>query len=142
MLKEKLKNSDLFFAQKEQEFQDLLGNKDKRLKDLELCIKKISEEARNQLNNLTNVIEDYEKKFEEMKSRENKLIEEFNYFKDSSSKIKRNDAKLANLSTFTAAASAAPRNAANTEREILNRISSNKSKLSLDFNEVNYFSKI
>ncbi len=147
LLKEKLKNSELFFSQKEKEFQDFLSNKDKKLKDLELCIKKISENARSQLFGLSNIIEDYEKKFQEMKNRENKFIEELNYLRDSGSKTKKNDVSQVNLSSFTTAA--APKNAVagNTERELLTRISSNnqKSKLSLDFNEVrmriemNYF---
>lgn len=129
ILKEKLKNSDMFFTQKEQEFNDLLINKDKKLKDLELCIRKISEEASNQMNSLSNIIEDYERKFEETKNRENKLIEELNYFKDSNSKIKKNDENQVNLITFA--------KSKNTEREIFKKISSNKTKISLNFDEVN-----
>ena len=129
ILKEKLKNSDMFFTQKEQEFNDLLINKDKKLKDLEMCIRKISEEARNQMNSLSNIIEDYERKFEETKNKENKLIEELNYYKDTNSKIKKNDENQVNLITFA--------KSKNAKREIFDRISSNKTKLSLDFDEVN-----
>jgi len=129
ILKEKLKNSDMFFTQKEQEFNDLLINKDKKLKDLEMCIRKISEEARNQMNSLSNIIEDYERKFEETKNKEIKLIEELNYYKDTNSKIKKNDENQVNLITFA--------KSKNAKREIFDRISSNKTKLSLDFDEVN-----
>lgn len=131
-LKDKLKSTELFFTQKEQEFNDLLTNKDKKLKELELCMRKISEEARNQINNLGNIVEDYEKKFNDMKNKENNLIEELNYFKDSSTKGKKNDYNQNNSGGFNIA-----KNIGNTERDILNKFSSNKSKMSLDFNEVN-----
>lgn len=138
-LREKLKNSELFLNQKEQEFNNLLINKDKKLKDLEICIKKISDEAKNQLNSLTNVIEDYNKKFEEMKNHENKLIDELNNYKDNTSKLKKFDiVNQTNVSTYNTSVKNLP---LNYERDNSNKYSTNKSKLSIDLSEVISFIK-
>jgi len=133
LLKEKLKNSELFFTQKEQEFINLIGIKDKKLNDLEICIKKISEEAKIQLDSLNNVIEEYDKKVVEFKIKEKKLLEELNFYKDNNLKTIKPDYNPLNTSTYYTT-----KNIANTERDLLNKISSNKSKISFELTEVSY----
>ena len=41
-----------------------------------MCLKKINEEAKSQMNDLTSIIEEYDKKFDFMNKKENELIEE------------------------------------------------------------------
>jgi len=89
------------------------------------------------LNHLTNVIEDYEKKFDVMHNRENKLIDELNSYKDSIEKYKKQDSNNNNSknSNFINQGNN-KNNITYNERENLNKVSSNKSKLSIDFNDV------
>ena len=62
----------------------MINIKDKKLKELEI-------EARNVLNNLTSVMEEYDRKIDEMKNRESKLIEELNNYKENPNKNRKND---------------------------------------------------
>ena len=85
----------------------MINIKDKKLKELEI-------EARNELNNLTSVMEEYDRKIDEMKNRESKLIEELNNYKENPNKVRKNYLNSNN--------SLAPKNNPNTERDILTKL--------------------
>jgi hypothetical protein len=70
ILKEKIKNFENFFDFKEEEFKTLILDKDKKLKDLEISIKKICNEASSQIENLNEIIHDYIRKNDEFLNNE------------------------------------------------------------------------
>lgn len=132
-LKDKIKNSELFFSQKEQEFIDLINLKDKKLKELQICIKNISEEAKSQMSNLTSVIEEYEKKIEEMKINELRLLEELN---DVKSEIHFSNNKKMFEKSKDPSANKQIVFSSNTDRELMSSLNPNKSRDSINYHEV------
>lgn len=82
--KEANSNLEKFMQTKEEEFENILMTKDKKLKELELCIKAISDDANNQINKLSDSIMDYNEKIGYYKSREAQLLQEVSNMKNKS----------------------------------------------------------
>jgi len=77
-LKDRINQSENFFRMKEDEFCDLVSIKDRKLKELELCIKSISEEANLQINKLSESVSEFNEKINYYKNREAYLNQECN----------------------------------------------------------------
>ncbi len=81
-LKDQLLQTENFFRLKEEEFTDLVNLKDRKLKELEMCIKSISEEANGQISKLSEAVSDFNEKINYYKNRESQLVQEYNALKN------------------------------------------------------------
>ncbi len=76
--REKLQESERFFKIKEEEFEDIVSSKDRKLKELEMCIKSISDEASNQINKLSDSVSEFNEKINLYKFKESQMQVEYN----------------------------------------------------------------
>lgn len=76
--REKLQESERFFKIKEEEFEDIVSSKDRKLKELEMCIKSISDEASNQINKLSDSVSEFNEKINLYKLKESQMQVEYN----------------------------------------------------------------
>jgi uncharacterized phage infection (PIP) family protein YhgE len=90
---DKLENLDKFFRNKEAEFEEIVEQKDRKLKELEKSINIISEEAQSQIYKLTQSVSDFNEKINSYHMRENQLVNENSYCE---SQIKTLNDKIAN----------------------------------------------
>jgi len=67
---EKSKNFENFFDTKQEEFMNIISDKDKRFKDLEISVKQICSEANSEIEHLNEIISDYNKKYNEYLDKE------------------------------------------------------------------------
>jgi chromosome segregation ATPase len=68
-----LENLDKFFRNKENEFEEIVEQKDRKLRELEKSINMISEEAQTQIYKLTQSASDFNEKINSYQIRENQL---------------------------------------------------------------------
>jgi chromosome segregation ATPase len=76
--REKLLESERFFKIKEEEFEDVVSSKDRKLKELEMCIKSISDEASHQINKLSDSVSEFNDKINLYKLKESQMQMEYN----------------------------------------------------------------
>lgn len=77
VLRDQNMNLERFIQNKEDEFEEIVQTKDRKLKELEQCIKSISDDANSQINKLSESVMEFNDKISYYKNREVHLMQEF-----------------------------------------------------------------
>lgn len=92
--KEKLVSSERFFATREQEFEEIIEAKDRKLKELEVCIKQISEEANSQIVKLSQSVSEFSEKINYYKQRETQISLDYNELQNKYNQLSASNQRL------------------------------------------------